>query len=57
MVVMMMQSLIDPHRRFVREGALKEVNDKGKLKQKWYDGLTCLDIGPGSFPSCWRVAI
>jgi hypothetical protein len=36
-VVVTMQSLIDPHRRFVREGALKEVNDKGKLKQKWYD--------------------
>lgn len=31
-----LESLIDPHRRFVREGALKEVNDKGKLKQKWY---------------------
>lgn len=31
-----LESLIDPHRRFVREGSLKEVNDKGKLKQKWY---------------------
>jgi len=29
------ESLLDPHRRFVREGALKEVGKEKRIKQKW----------------------
>ncbi|KAL6071132.1 guanine nucleotide exchange factor 9 [Balamuthia mandrillaris] len=29
-------SIIDPHRRFVREGSLKLVNEKGEMVEKWF---------------------
>eukprot|EP00005_Dracoamoeba_jomungandri_P006538 CAMPEP_0174275202 /NCGR_PEP_ID=MMETSP0439-20130205/59698_1 /TAXON_ID=0 /ORGANISM="Stereomyxa ramosa, Strain Chinc5" /LENGTH=1210 /DNA_ID=CAMNT_0015367285 /DNA_START=30 /DNA_END=3662 /DNA_ORIENTATION=+ len=30
------ERLIDPHRRFIKEGGLDEINEKGKMKSRWF---------------------